>query len=194
MDFNFNFDFDFNLYTIIYFIVALFLVAISIRFGLLLPDIDLAPPIPLKHRSAYSHGPFVALAVAEVAPISQLTALAGASLLIGMALHLAYDMYPVKWGGVANISFYPIPYRLPGWLSFIFLWATVGYCVYVASVLVDVSYLIGIIVVGLLAAYKYVKSQTATVSIFGWRLHGDIFPLATTALTIMIAGGLWKLL
>jgi len=141
----------------------------GLRLGLLIADIDLAPPIPLKHRSAWSHGPLLPLFLIWLHP-GGVFGWGVVGLLLGMGLHLAYDLYPKKWGGVANISLYPIPIRLPNGLSALFLAVTVGVCSWGAVVLLPPLPVVG---VGLLfggaviMSIKYIESQTATWPIIG---------------------------
>jgi hypothetical protein len=90
--------------------------------GLTLADIDLAPPLPLKHRSAWTHGPFIPLALWYLNPGGDWYRLFSMAFLPGFALHLSYDMFPKAWQSIACISFHPLPGRLPGFLSFLYLW------------------------------------------------------------------------
>ena len=91
--------------------------------GLTPADIDLAPPIPLKHRSAWTHGPVIpagALPLVRAYPGAWSFA---AAFLATYALHLVMDMFPGKWRGSALINLYPIHYSLPPLLSFLYLLA-----------------------------------------------------------------------
>lgn len=102
--------------------------------GLTFPDIDLAPPLPIRHRSAWTHGPVVPLLI-------WFGVAGGATWLLWFAIgflpayiiHLAYDMLPKKWHGGAKISWFPLGgWRMPAVLSFLYL----GVGVFSAAVIV----------------------------------------------------------
>lgn len=97
----------------------LLLIVAGAAVGLKLPDIDQAPVLPLRHRSAFTHGallPLAALYAAQVWP--QYTGpLYG--LVCGMWLHLLADIRPRAWRGGALINWYPLAFTfgpLPSWL------------------------------------------------------------------------------
>lgn len=90
--------------------------------GLTMADIDLAPPLPLQHRSAWTHGPFIPLALLFLDQGNGWLRLFSLAFLPGFALHLSYDMFPKAWQGNACISFHPLPGRLSGFFSFMYLW------------------------------------------------------------------------
>lgn len=101
--------------------------------GLTAADIDLAPPIPLKHRSAWTHGPVIpagALLLQQAYPGSWSFA---AAFLGTYTIHLVMDMFPGKWRGSALINLYPIRYSLPPLLSFLYLLAGVLAALWVGS-------------------------------------------------------------
>lgn len=76
--------------------------------GLTLADIDLAPPLPVSHRSFWTHSPAIPAALwwwlVNQNTDERLLWLA-LGFLPGFALHLAYDMFPKRWRGSARISF-----------------------------------------------------------------------------------------
>lgn len=88
------------------------------------PDVDLAPVFPLRHRSAWTHGPLVPLAAWWLAGAHPLAWWAVAGFLPALALHLLADCWPKSWHGSALIKLYPLPWSLPPFLSF--LWIGVG--------------------------------------------------------------------
>ena len=105
--------------------IDIILVAAATIFGLTLgatfPDIDLAPPLPLKHRSAWTHGPFIAVALSWAIAWHPLLFWFALGATPALCLHLFKDMFPHKWHGGALIKLYPLPITLPAMLSFIYL-------------------------------------------------------------------------
>jgi len=99
----------------------------GLSMGATMADIDLAPPLPVRHRSAWTHGPiFPALAwgIAYLYPGATAFAI-GFS--VAFALHLVKDMFPKRWHGGAKISWYPLGgWRMNGVLSFAFLALSAG--------------------------------------------------------------------
>jgi hypothetical protein len=92
--------------------------------GLTLADIDLAPPLPISHRSFWTHSPAIPLALwwwLENQNANEHLFWLALGFLPGFALHLAYDMFPKSWHGSARISLRPLPGRLPASLSFLYL-------------------------------------------------------------------------
>lgn len=101
--------------------------------GLSFADIDLAPPLPLKHRSAWTHGlpiPLVVLWLVERWPAAWTFA---GVFLLSYALHLLCDMFPRRWRGSSRINLFPVPVSLPGPLSFLYLLAGVVASVWYSS-------------------------------------------------------------
>lgn len=95
---------------------------LGFSMGLTMADIDLAPPLPLKHRSAWTHGPLIPLALWYLDHDDEWFRLFSLAFLPGFALHLCYDMFPKAWRSIACISLHPIPVRIPGVLSFFYMW------------------------------------------------------------------------
>ena len=108
------------------YLYALVLLWLGASLGLTFADIDLAPPLPLSHRSAWTHGVFIPLALLYISQGNPWARAFSLGFLPLYALHLAYDMFPRAWQSIACISLYPIPGRLPGWLSFLYLWVGLG--------------------------------------------------------------------
>lgn len=145
--------------------------------GLTIADLDLAPPIPLAHRSFWTHGPLVPAVIvwAVIALAWPWLYWFALGLLPAFALHCAYDMWPKKWVSIAKISLYPIPWRLSGSLSFSVLAASV-----VAS-LAGAAYLapsgIGlwaVLLVVIIVGRRYVEKET----------RGDILALASFSIAM----------
>lgn len=112
-------------YTLILVTIAALLV------GARLPDIDLAPVLPLRHRSAWTHGPVLPLAVAWAVerwlPGYGWPLLA---LLWGMVGHYVSDLLPKSWRGAARINAYPLAYVAGPVVSWLWLAAGIGACVW----------------------------------------------------------------
>ena len=88
------------------------------------PDVDLAPVFPLRHRSAWTHGLLIPLAVWYATGLHPLAWWGAVGFLPALALHLFADCWPKSWSGSALIKLYPLPFSLPGWASF--LWILAG--------------------------------------------------------------------
>lgn len=97
----------------------------GVMIGGTFADIDLAPPIPLRHRSAWTHGPLIpVLLLASHHPLAVWFAL---GFLPAYILHLLADMIPKKWRGGALVSWYPLgEWRMPAVLSLLWLALGVG--------------------------------------------------------------------
>lgn len=111
--------------------VALFFGA---SIGYTFADIDLAPPLPVKHRSAWTHGLLVPIGLLWLTEPGTYMFWFTAAFLPAYALHLFYDMFPKKWHGGAFIKLHPLPGSLGGLLSFLWLLAGVvaaGYVFYI---------------------------------------------------------------
>ena len=93
--------------------------------GLSFADIDLAPPLPIKHRSAWTHGLPIPLALVWLANTYPAAWSFAGAFLVTYALHLLCDMFPRRWKGSALINLYPVPGSLPALLSFAYLLAGV---------------------------------------------------------------------
>lgn len=100
--------------------------------GLTAADIDLAPPLPLKHRSAWTHGPVVPALMLLLVQAYPITWPFVASFLATYALHLVMDMFPRKWKGSSLINLYPVRLSLPPLASFFYLLLGVAVSVWVA--------------------------------------------------------------
>lgn len=101
------------------------LLVIGAIIGLTAADIDLAPPIPLRHRSAWTHGPLIPWLL-SIAPGERALWFA-IGFLPAYALHLLADMLPRKWRGGALISWFPLgDWRMPALLSLAWIGAGVG--------------------------------------------------------------------
>ncbi len=109
---------------IIHLAIQIVICGIGGVIGLTLADIDLAPPLPVSHRSFWTHSPAIPLALwwwLENQNANEYLFWLALGFLPGFALHLAYDMFPKRWRGSAKISLRPLPGRLPAALSFLYL-------------------------------------------------------------------------
>jgi hypothetical protein len=100
-------------------------------------DIDLAPPLPLRHRSAWTHGPLVPLIMAVLAKQHTCAWWFAVGFLPAYAYHLLSDMAPKKWHGAAKISLFPLPGRLPAIVSFLYLAGSVGTSLYIFTRIIE---------------------------------------------------------
>lgn len=107
-----------------------FLVVLGAIIGFTFADIDLAPVLPLKHRSAWTHGPPVPFGLAWLVTLYPPMWPFAVGFLITYALHLLADMFPKFWRGSALINLYPIGLSLPPILSLLYLAAGIGCTVY----------------------------------------------------------------
>lgn len=107
-----------------------FMTFLGAIIGATFADIDLAPPLPLKHRSAWTHGPLVPMAITWLVTSRPDFWWFGVGFLLTFAFHLLADMFPRMWHGSAMINLYPISLSLPPLLSIIYLAAGVAYSVW----------------------------------------------------------------
>ena len=108
-----------------------FMALLGAIIGATFADIDLAPTLPLKHRSAWTHGPLVPLAITWLVTIRPDFWWFGVGFLLTFAMHLLADMFPKMWHGSAMINLYPICLTLPPLLSMLYLAVGVAYSVYI---------------------------------------------------------------
>lgn len=98
--------------------------------GLTFADVDLWPTLPIKHRSAWTHGPLVPYGLAWLIALYPWFWPFGVGFLITYAFHLISDMFPHAWHGSAMINLFPVPLALPSLLSFVWLAVGVWYTFY----------------------------------------------------------------
>jgi len=92
----------------------------GLAVGYTFADIDLAPPLLIRHRSFWTHGPIIPAVILYFAP-GGLWLYFLAPFLLSYALHLLKDMFPKAWKGGALIKLFPIRGSLGPALSFIWL-------------------------------------------------------------------------
>lgn len=104
-------------------ILNFILCLIGALIGLKFADIDLAPPLPLRHRSAWTHGPLVAWGVIYLLSLypSGYWYWFAVGFLPAHAIHLIADMFPRNWKGGALIKLHPIKKDLAPIFSFAWL-------------------------------------------------------------------------
>jgi hypothetical protein len=95
--------------------------AIGASIGIKFADIDLATPLRLRHRSAWTHGPLAAWLVIYLLSIHPNIYWLAVGFLPANAIHLFADMFPRNWKGGAMINFDPIRKTLAPVLSFAWL-------------------------------------------------------------------------
>jgi len=112
-----------NLDTIVSAIPIAVAFALGGALGMTFADIDLAPPLPIRHRSAWTHGAWAAILLFLLRERGLVYWFA-IGFLPTHAWHLVRDMFPEHWQGAARISLYPLGgRRLGGLLSFLWLLA-----------------------------------------------------------------------
>ena len=97
------------------------LFAIGAVIGIKFADVDLSPRLRLKHRSIWTHGPFITWLVMYLLTLFP----GGYWFVVGFlpanAIHLFADMFPRNWKGGAMIKLHPIKRELAPVLSFAWL-------------------------------------------------------------------------
>jgi hypothetical protein len=95
--------------------------ALGASIGIKFADIDLAPPLPFRHRSVWTHGPLIAWLVIYLLSLFPSGYWFAVGFLPAHAIHLIADMFPRNWKGGALIKLYPIKRDLAPVLSFAWL-------------------------------------------------------------------------
>ncbi len=110
---------------------VLFLVG-GLAVGLHLPDIDRSLPL-LDHRSFLTHGPFLPIFIFILAHKKGHTGLlmVAVGISLGVAVHLAFDLFPRGWSGYALISV-PIHGRTGALFSGFWIGGSMVVCLYLA--------------------------------------------------------------
>jgi len=85
----------------------LLIICAGLAVGMTFADIDLAPPLPIRHRSFWTHGPIIPAVIFYLAP-GGLWFYFWAPFLMANALHLLKDMFPKAWKGGALIKLFPV--------------------------------------------------------------------------------------
>lgn len=111
------------------------LLALGLLIGYPLPDLDLAPVLPLRHRSWLTHGAWLPLGVWWLALQYPEWRLLFLGLLCGLALHLLYDSAPKSWRGSAMVNLFPLPFSLPAWLSVVYIFSAACVALYAVTAL-----------------------------------------------------------
>ena len=106
----------------------------GLAVGLHLPDIDQFLPL-LDHRSILTHSPFLSIAIFILALKKRHAGLlmAAVGISLGVAVHLAFDLFPRGWSGYALISA-PIYGRTGALFSGLWIGGSMGVCLYLAMV------------------------------------------------------------
>src|SRR3989304_4054271 len=88
--------------------------------GMTFADVDLAPPLPVKHRSAWTHGPLVPWGLVYLTGMYPWLWWFSVGFLPAFSIQLIADMFPKGWHGSAKINLFPLPLALPALFSFLF--------------------------------------------------------------------------
>lgn len=112
---------------LINFLLITFGAGIGIKFA----DIDLAPVLRLRHRSAWTHGPVAVWVVMYLLSLFPSVYLYWfiVGFLPAHAIHLFADMFPRNWKGGAMIKLHPIKKELAPVISFAWL----GFGAYISA-------------------------------------------------------------
>lgn len=102
-------------------LINIALVVLGAIIGGTFADIDLAPPLPIRHRSFWTHGLLIPLGLGYLMPYHPLLFWFALGFLPAFALHLLADCFPKRWHGGAKIKLFPIPGSLPALFSFIWI-------------------------------------------------------------------------
>jgi membrane-bound metal-dependent hydrolase YbcI (DUF457 family) len=84
------------------------IILIALLVGLKFPDCDLVLLFPIRHRSAWTHGPLPALIAVYLDGRFPAYHYAWMGLLAGLAIHLFADLFPTRWSGAALINLKPL--------------------------------------------------------------------------------------
>lgn len=110
---------------------------IGFAVGYRLPDVDLAPVLPIRHRSIWTHGPLLPWLCLWAAGSWPEYAAGAAGLLAGLSAHLAADAFPRAWAGSALINGAPLGFVLSPLWSFVCVAVSAGlsaaWCLHVAG-------------------------------------------------------------
>ncbi|MBI5950211.1 MAG: hypothetical protein HY865_01025 [Chloroflexi bacterium] len=102
-------------------LINFLLFALGAAIGIKFADIDLAPPLRLKHRSVWTHGPLITWLVIYLLGLFPWGYWFAVGFLPANAIHLLADMFPRNWKGGALIKLHPIKRDLAPILSFVWL-------------------------------------------------------------------------
>ena len=175
-------------------ILHIILCGIGGTIGLTAADIDLAPPLPIRHRSAWTHSPVIPALLWWWTSHSTNDEMYW--LVIGFlpafGLHVVYDMFPRAWKGSAKISLHPLPGRLPALLSFLYLGCSMLVALVALSLMIEdarTALIVACIMIILTGVYS--RRETG-----GWppplnkigllRKVGDVPPLVMYWATAMV--------
>ncbi len=116
-------------------LIGIALLVIGAASGLRWPDVDQSIGF-LLHRSIITHGPILPLLVFALS----LGAKGGwrwfgMGICLGIAVHLAFDLFPRAWQGYALVSI-PVYGRTPPVVSWVCIAGTMFWCVFLAVKLV----------------------------------------------------------
>lgn len=112
-------------------IIGIALLALGAAIGLRLPDVDQSIGF-LLHRSIITHGPILPLLVFALSlSANSLWRRFGMGICLGIAVHLAFDLFPRAWQGYALVSI-PVYGRTPPVVSWVCIAGVMFLCVFLA--------------------------------------------------------------
>ena len=120
------------------------------------PDIDQKTSL-LLHRSIVTHGPLAPLIVFAAASGSRSIQIRwfALGLTLGVAIHLAFDLFPSSWSGFALISVPSYGWTAP-WFSWTWIAVSTVACTYLALRLVRSGLDSSLFILSLIFAFGYI--------------------------------------
>ena len=159
------------------YLIGLIALLAGLAVGEWFPDIDQRTAL-LLHRSILTHGlllPLILFVVASKMKLMPLRWLA-MGVCLGVAVHLAFDLFPRAWTGFALVSI-PVYGWLPAPVSWIWIAASMFACVYMAGKLTHNIGEVGLFLVAAAAVFVYAAFGEHAL----WR------PMAAAVISMAIA-------
>lgn len=160
------------------------LLLVGVVVGASFPDLDQRLPF-LLHRSIVTHNAFLPLVPAlflhrRKRPALRLLAV---GLSAGLAVHLAFDLFPAAWSGYALVSV-PFLGRTSPAFSWIWIAASILLCMVIVAALARSGLDTALAGVGLVAALAW---YAATQHVYVW---GELAAVSV-AVFLVLAGRAW---
>jgi hypothetical protein len=98
--------------------------------GYTFADIDLAPPLPMRHRSVWTHSPLFPVLAMLAINLHPLVYWFLLGFLPAYCIHLLRDCFPKCWHGSARVNLYPFQGALNAPASALVMAGGAFYCVW----------------------------------------------------------------